>query len=365
MTAKPASFIALSDLHLGYELSVLDDPAAQARLASELADLCGGAADRLILNGDCFEACVPRDAGRYDPQGFSPHMAETARSFFGELTQRIQVESLVIVWGNHDYALWRRLAASCGVKTYTNGTRGDVLLQHDRQVLPGAAPFLNDVLGEAACSFARVRSAYPNYVLGRYWPYLAFHHGHFLDALVIGQCSDAEYLGLRVLTGQGRPPVCVDGDETVLSIHQKTEAFVTALWDYNSRAREIEWAIIRRGDSRIVCPSYPGSSGCSNKITSPEPFRDDLGKHLLWYANVLMADDTTPPPISSQAMPSYLFVGHDHLGGVKDVVAMDGKAWRAVNTGGWTSDNEHKGQHCHATIWHAGDEVPSAYCLGT
>ena len=358
----PATFIALSDLHLGYELSVLDDTAAQSRVVAALADLCHGSTDRLILNGDCFEACVPRDAGKYDPAGFSPHMAETARSFFGKLTNKIRVESLVILWGNHDYALWKRVAASCGVKTYTNGTRGDVLLQHDGQVLPGAAPFLNDVLGGAAASFARVRSAYPNYVLGRYWPYLAFHHGHFLDGLVIGQESEAKYLGLRVLTGQGRPPVIVGGDETVLSIHQKTEAFVAALWDYNSRAREIEWAIIRRGDARIVCPSYPALDVASGKV-APEPFYDDLGKYAEWYVNVLMADDTTPPPIGSSAMPSYLFVGHDHLGGARDVVGMDGKLWRVVDTGGWTSDNEHRGLHCHATIWLPDENTPAAYCL--
>jgi 3',5'-cyclic AMP phosphodiesterase CpdA len=358
----PANFIALSDLHLGYELSVLDDPTAQDRVVAALADLCHGSTDRLILNGDCFEACVPKDAGKYDPFGFSPHMAQTARSFFGKLTSKIQVESLVILWGNHDYALWKRVAASCGVKTYTNGTRGDVLLKHDGQVLAGAASFLDDVLGEAADSFARVRSAYPNYILGRYWPYLAFHHGHFLDGLVIGQESEAEYFGLRVLMGQGRPTVIVGGDETVASIHQKTEAFIAALWDYNSRAREIEWAIIRRGDARIACPHYPALP-LGSSVAHPEIFYDDLGKYVEWYVNVLMADDTTPPPISSSAMPSYLFVGHDHLGGVKDVLGMDGKAWRVVNTGGWTSDNEHHGLHCHATIWLPDEDAPAAYCL--
>jgi len=73
------NFIALSDLHLGYELSVLDDPRSQDLMTTELAGLCKGSADRLILNGDCFEACVPKDAGAYDALGFSPHMAETSR----------------------------------------------------------------------------------------------------------------------------------------------------------------------------------------------------------------------------------------------------------------------------------------------
>lgn len=240
----PAHFIALSDLHLGYDNSCLTDPKTHANLAAALADLCGGETDRLVLNGDAFEGCVPRDAGTYDPAGHNPVMAACARSFFSALLDRIDIQSLIIVWGNHDYAMWRRLASACGVSTFTNSTRGDLLLQHDGSDLPGAAGFLNDVVGPARSKLARVRSAYPNYVLGRYWPYLVFHHGHFLDDLVIGQDEDAKYLGLRVLTGAGHPGVNVHGDETVKSLHDKTEAFISATWEYNSRAREVEWAMI-------------------------------------------------------------------------------------------------------------------------
>ena len=68
-----ASIVALSDLHLGYGSSVMDDPGVQDRVVGEIADLCGGATDRLVLNGDCFEACVPLDAGRHDAHGFPPH----------------------------------------------------------------------------------------------------------------------------------------------------------------------------------------------------------------------------------------------------------------------------------------------------
>ena len=40
----PASLIALSDMHLGYDCCILDDPAVQDRVIGEIADLCGGAA---------------------------------------------------------------------------------------------------------------------------------------------------------------------------------------------------------------------------------------------------------------------------------------------------------------------------------
>ena len=110
-----AHFVALSDLHLGYENSVLNDHDAQGRLAEEIAKLCEGATDRLILNGDAFEACVPRGAGTYDPAGFTPFVASCARGFFEAILTNINVESLIIIWGNHDYALWKRLATTCWI----------------------------------------------------------------------------------------------------------------------------------------------------------------------------------------------------------------------------------------------------------
>ena len=165
------------------------------------------------------------------------------------------------------------------------------------------------------------------------------------------------------MTGQGRPAVAVGGDETVSSIHAKTEAFVSSLWEYNSRARELEWAIVRRGDDRLVCSSHPQAGESRREVSPPEPFRDDLGRNAAWYADVLTADPTTPPPIGSSTMPSYLFVGHDHLGGVMDLPGMDGKAWRVVNTGGWTTDEKHANLHCHATLWYPDEDAPRIFCL--
>jgi hypothetical protein len=358
-------FVALSDLHLGYDNSVLNDHGAQEHLAGEIAKLCEGETDRLILNGDAFEACVPRGAGTYDPAGFTPFVASCARGFFEAILTNINVESLIIVWGNHDYALWKRLAASCGVPTFTNLTKGDILLQHDGQDLPGATSFLDDLIGPGRLNFSRIRSAYPNYILGRYWPYLAFHHGHFLDDLVIGQDEEARYIGLRMLTGVGRPAVNVNDDETVKSIHDKTDAFVAATWEYNSKARELEWAMIRRLQTQPTqCSYFPEDKAPSELLVATvEPFGGDLGKNALWYANVLMADDTTPAPLGRTDDPSYLFVGHDHRGGFKHLVGMDGRAWQIVNTGGWTNDGGGPHVHGHVTLWAKNEDTPSVHCI--
>jgi hypothetical protein len=360
-------FVALSDLHLGYDLSVLNERKAQEHLVAEIKELCGGQTDRLILNGDCFEACVPLDAGEHDRHGFPPKMAEASRNFFERFTSEIDCSSLVIVWGNHDYAMWQRLAASCNVPVFTNDLKGDVLLQRDGFILPGAEGFLEGVIGPvAATNLSRIRSAYPNYVLGRYWPYIVFHHGHLLDELVLGASSEATYLGLRLMIGEGKPKVFVGGDETIKSLHDKTKAFIGAMWRFNSHAREHEWSLIRRSNQATRCPSFPQAPAPSSApIISSECQDEGLGRFAPWYVNTLMADATTPGAIGSTDHPCYLFIGHDHCGGSKDISAMDGRRWKLINTGGWTSEGGCKELHSHVVVWNSDAETPNVSCVRT
>jgi hypothetical protein len=363
----PAHFVALSDLHLGYDLSVINDRKAQENLVEEIKKMCGGQTDRLILNGDCFEACVPSDAGEHDRHGFSPRMAEVSRNFFERFTGEIDCSSLVIVWGNHDYAMWQRLAASCGVPVFTNDLKGDVLLQHDSFILPGAEGFLEDVIGPVArTNLLRIRSAYPNYVLGRYWPYLVFHHGHLLDELVLGAGSDAAYLGLRLMIGEGRPKVIVGGDETIRSLHDKTAAFIGAMWLFNSHVREHEWSLIRRSNEAKRCPSFPQAPAPSSvPIIGSEIQDEGLGRFAPWYVDTLMADATTPGAIGSAKDPCYLFIGHDHGGGCKDIVSMDDRRWSLINMGGWTAEGGCKELHSHVVVWGKDAETPNTHCVRT
>jgi hypothetical protein len=356
----PASIVAFSDLHLGYDTCVLDDPVVQDRVVEEIADLCGGASDRLILNGDCFEACVPKDAGTHDALGFSPAMASASRSFLQKFTDKIATTSLVILWGNHDLCAWTRLAASCGAPVFTNDMKGDVLLQHDGCILPGAESFISDVIGPASGKFQRIRSAYPNYVLGKNWPYVVFHHGHLLDKLILGWLPDLDYLSLKVLIGAGQPKV--DQEMDMFAIHGATEAFISAMWRLNSKARAEEWLVLRRTEKEHKCPYYP-TSGMAPTIVGDEPQGSQLGEQLQWYVNALMADPTTPGAIGSSTAPCHLFIGHDHDGGKLDIAGLDGKSWKVVNTGGWTADRHEKTLHTHAVIWAEDSNEPMIRCL--
>ena len=360
----PAHFVALSDMHLGYECSILNDPAAQDRLVDEIAKLCGGSTDRLILNGDCFEACVPIGAGQHDPAGFNPSMSEASRSFLQKFADKIHTTSLVILWGNHDYCLWEKVAAACGVPTFTNNQVGNVLLQHNGHVLPGAEPFISDVIGPAAGKLQRIRSAYPNYVLGRYWPYTVFHHGHLLDRLVLGWMPAFNYLALKLLVGEGQPRVSGDGTETIESIHRKTAPFISSLWRLNSRSRADMWTLLRRMEDKHTCYFRPdGDSPASREILSREKQSDQLGQQVEWYLTAVELDQTTPATIGDPDATSFFAIGHDHDGGHEDFVSLDKHVWRLRNTGGWTSDRDETTLHTHVLI-HAEDAPePSLFCL--
>ena len=76
-----AYFVAMSDLHLGYDRSVWVDPQSYDRVAGAVADLCGGSTRYLVLDGDAFEACVPARVGEYDAAGFPVATAEETRSY--------------------------------------------------------------------------------------------------------------------------------------------------------------------------------------------------------------------------------------------------------------------------------------------
>jgi hypothetical protein len=360
----PAHYVCLSDLHLGYEKSVLNDPVAQDHLVDEIARLCGDSTDRLILNGDCFEGCVPLGVGQHDPMGFNPSMAAASSSFLEKFTDKIHTTSLVILWGNHDYCLWQEVASSCGVSTFTNNQAGNILLQHDGHVLPGAEPFLGDVIGPAAGKLLRIRSAYPNYTLGRYWPYTVFHHGHLLDRLILGWLSEIDYLALKLLIGEGQPRVAGDGTETMESIHRKTGAFISAMWRLNSRPRAEGWAILRRLENKHECSYYPADPvPASKEILSHEPQSDQLGHQVEWYLATVALDSTTPAMLGDLDAKGLFVIGHDHNGGREDFASPDGHAWRLFNTGGWTRDRDETALHAHVLIHGEDAAEPGMSCI--
>ena len=295
-------------------------------------------------------------------------MAGISQSFFQRFTDKIHTTSLVLLWGNHDYCLWQKIAASCGAPTFTNNQAGNVLLQYDGHVLPGAEAFLDDVIGPAAGKLERIRSAYPNYTLGQYWPFTVFHHGHLLDKLILGWMPSISYLALKLVTGEGQPKVSGDGTETIESIHRKTEAFINAMWKINSKPRAEEWAILRRLEDKHVCSYYPddpvpSSREIPSRLACNEPQSDQLGQQAGWYLSTVALDPTTPAMLGDPAAKGFLVIGHDHNGGSEDIAGLDGYSWGLRNTGGWTSDRDETALHTHVLIHMEDVPEPALFCI--
>jgi hypothetical protein len=348
----PAQFVAMSDLHFGYDNSVLNDLSAQEHLAEAIGKLCGGATKRLVLCGDAFEGCVPKDAGTLNDHGFSPAVSQASTSFFSTLTKHVDVGELVIVWGNHDYSMWTRLANLCFGAVCKVPPSFFITIKEAANQLLGSQTFVDSIIGpQAALKIAKISCGYPNFVLGNRWPYVVFHHGHLLDSLVLGQDDDVKYNALASIIRTGRPDVNMDEIESIAELAAKTKAFVTGMWEYSNRTRQIEWNLIRRSSGAQNCPSLPAEPGTWSDLGDETPEKA-LGQHLQWYARLLQIDSTTPAPIGGAAWPSYLFMGHDHGGGRTEVEGYDGRKWKIVNLGGWTNDaGRSPTPHAHVAVW--------------
>ena len=348
-------FIAVSDTHFGYDRSILNDFSALSNLAESLGDICKHKVNRLILNGDIWEICVPKDVGDDGPvSGITPYTASVSKDFFSILGDYLDVQEVVIIPGNHDYTLWRQA-------TYNNApdnNKGPCPTFDLRSTRIGRT-ILASLLGPSSGLYPKVTLAYPTYFLGGQWPYCAFHHGHLLDDLIIGQAADAEYTALSALGVKQRPPVVLDGQETLSSLSLKTDNFLSSLWASNSPARSAMWALIRRDDTRAFCPSVPQEGYSEVQL---ETFENDLGKNLRWFIDLLTVDSHSPTPIGDKNHPSYLFVGHDHLGGMAEMGGPDGYKWTVINTGGWTQDGEGP-PHGHAVVWDNELHAPKVFAI--
>lgn len=372
----PASIVALSDLHLGYDRSLLGTEAAREGLAEVVADLSGGVVDHLVLDGDALEICVPRDAGMLDDHGFPAETASCSRDLFAALCSTTKIGQMTFVWGNHDLALWKRVATMCQVPTTTglgvaHRPSCDLVLQEPGGILPGSASFLDDFVGPARARVTSVTSAYPNLVVGDGWPYVVFHHGHLLDSLVLGQDSEAKYAALLAAAGASRPAVNVhDVDLTVKKLCDLTTDFVCKVWEYDSLARRVEWSVMRRFSPVPPCPRFPTEPAPAHRaVLPPEPPTPGLASRWTWYADLLLRDPSTPAPVgadlrvrSDLSQPSYLVVGHDHRGGQASYADPDGAEWRLVDCGGWTDDDGDGRAHCHVVVWRRGEPEPEVHC---
>jgi hypothetical protein len=321
----PSNFIVLSDTHLGYDRSKLNTPEAQDYLASQIAQVSGGEVYKLILNGDFFEGCIPKDAELIGDDMISPFTLQTCQSFFKILTSRVKIRDLHIVPGNHDYAYWRDL-----IKTENSSPLSMSLA----------------ILGVPPPNYTYLH--FPVYAFSNCY----FHHGHFLDDLIIGQKSKVEYDALELIEMPPRPNINLKKDNSLDYITEATDEFVAKMWAPNSRIREVEWDLLRKDDPRLHCQLTPDT----------EPFQAQNGHNLLWFIDMMVESYGVEEP--SFTVPNYLFLGHDHYGGHTEVTSSYGDKFKVINTGGWTDDgNKGITPHAHIVSWEEGAPEPQVTAI--
>lgn len=188
---KVHSVVAMSDLHLGRDISYLrsDDPRYPGNRAALLELLLEiGPRDELILNGDLLELSLA---------GLDQAYADL-RELFALLSEIPSFGRIVYVPGNHDHHLWRNLAEQACV----NGRIARGLLPPPDLEYPSYFVDRSFSSRDAGppCPFALARLwpddrpapeivvKYPHHLIdvpaesGRSRPYL-FTHGHFLEEL--------------------------------------------------------------------------------------------------------------------------------------------------------------------------------------
>ena len=350
------SFVCISDTHLGYDRSLLNDLDAQDILATEMGRLCGGSGgvvprkgkvDYLILNGDIWEGCIPKDAGAEAVAGVTPFLGQVSRTFFAALDRHLEYGQLVIVPGNHDFTLFRP-------QSYPT----HILPQQTNHVEP-LSPTLRALLFPPSLQHTIMGVAPSVFFLRDMWPYTSFHHGYFLDDLIIGQGDQYQYVALDCY----RPSIQRDGRETLRYLQEQTHWLLQTTYPTNSSIRDREWAIIRRDEYALRCPRASWiDKGCS--IAAMEVgINPQLGKNLDWFLSVLMNDPWAPSlPVDfvstsktaeAPTKPSHFIMGHDHYGG-QGTYDTDGMPFVVLNTGGWTDDGG-AGIHPHGhVVWSRG-----------
>ncbi len=358
--------LQMSDMHLGDQCSVLSDPEAARRVVSSLAAISGGQIGKLILAGDAWEECVPENLDQLE-DGVALSVARASSGFFVELFGKIEVGEVVVVPGNHDLSTWAWYAKHAGISPVTSceGVPVD----------PESWPWQHLLRG---CP-RKLTFAYPLYwdkSAGDDYPMLAVTHGHLLDALVLGEDSEATY---RTLEAIGCVRSKVPENVSIRKLAESTLAFCLALWKrYSARDYVYFNKIMRRHD-------HPQSCYWSDKIVEtfaemdPDMCDGDQSSsapghsaRLPWFLETIICDPTLPTPVGSLRQgpvgpaftkSSCLTFGHDHLAIRRQLMAC-GVPWVAVDSGGWTGEFDGHHPHTHVLVWkEVSDVVPTTFLI--
>ncbi len=305
--------LAVSDLHLGEDEGLLNDrgggcPNILAETIAKIADLARGrngyepGIGELILLGDIFEFSEAKPA----------QAASNARVFFGALLERVCVDKIVYLPGNHDHHLWvKMLREEQGSVSYEEcrGKTGGPIV--DPPLFAGFLP---------PSYRGGVEVYYPCYTMSMgEGSYFLFDHGHLFSST------------LRRWAGRV---------ESLQEMEEKTTGFMEAIWFRGEgalRARLFqarEWLYDRMRAFGIRAAS--SRRGVSFRDDTSPVADDGLRLRLLEYLRLR----EFAALLNEENLRDFHFVfGHTHQGGrllkADRKIRFGGRFITLWNTGGW------------------------------
>lgn len=366
-----ARLVSISDLHLGdrgVDGSILDSREACIHFAEILGQITHGKIDTLVINGDIFEACVPKrnwikGTGAF---GLATSTVDDANRFFLELAKEVAVEFLVWVPGNHDLSLYAKVMGPRN-SLYTL-SRGDGLRSQGKWYVSQEAEHL---FGTA---IKNIGVAYPNYVYKSQggWPFVVFTHGHLFDSQVLNpKKSFLEGLGIALETFRDWPivPRVFEGSGPWMKqLVDATTERILSIWPMNLEiAKEAVYNYIKRRNIQMQCSHRPSIPGYRENNPTFVKLRSDneLTGDIQWYCDGLMFDEAMVVPKGNSQI-SYFVKGHTHEGTFGMIRGIDGECFIVADLGGWTTDGEkYKDNvpHAHVLVWNEFPATPKCYAL--
>ena len=307
---KKLKALALSDLHLGEPEGLLFNSGDQYNLiqitVDKIKELSQGDAsfengiEQLILIGDIVDLSEAPDAEAY----------QNTKVFLSTLVDKIKIDKIVYIPGNHDHHLWvQLLQAYCGKDNYKD------CKPKTCQTITAPSLFVKNCLPPNYLQ-NKVEVNYPFYVLDTDNSFYFFDHGHLFSST------------LERFTGAKN---AVDIED----LEERTYSFMEWIWYYGKdKKREKIYDWWRRTWHHLKKPKR----ATRFEEDSAPVYDDYIRSKVIWYLKEICK-------IKNAFTKDFHFIfGHTHHGGrllkTDRKFRIEGRFINVWNTGGWLVPSE-------------------------
>lgn len=304
---KKLKVLALSDLHLGEKEGLLfnEPPDVTDILVEKICEFSKGDGDfadgieELILIGDIADLS----------EALLEEAYANTRFLLGKLLEKVDIDRVIYVPGNHDHNLWVEMVKThYGKKDYGEcAPRTNLVIKNPKPLIDSCFPA--DYKGE-------VEARYPYYMVETDNASFLFDHGHLFSSLLIKLAGSANSLE---------------------EMEDKTWEFMETIWFKGKSRLRIIWNNFREKIYDLLRrfklkARYPNRRTTFDEDSRPV-FDDDLRGRIVDYLEKMVG------PGAAGQKDFHLVFGHTHHGGRVSredrKIRVNGRFINIWNTGGW------------------------------